>query len=202
MRKFSLLQVVAMTLAIAPTVVFAHTGVSDTHDFLHGFSHPIAGLDHVLAMVAVGVVAAQLGGRALWTVPASFVVTMAVAGVCGMTGLALPYTEVGIAVSLVVLGAVFAFNVRLPMAMMAALVALFAVFHGYAHGMEMPESLSGIAFGSGFILATSLLHGVGIGLGFGVKRIGVERGRPLTQTAGALVALVGLAGLAGISIGW
>jgi urease accessory protein len=118
-----------------------------------------------------------------------------------MTGLALPYTEIGIALSLVVLGAVIAFNVKLPMAMAAALVALFAVFHGYAHGMEMPDNLSGIAFGAGFILATSLLHGVGVGLGFGVKRIGMERGRPLAQTYGGAMALVGLAGLAGIYIG-
>ena len=201
MRKFSLLRVVAIAVAIAPTVVFAHTGVSEVHDFLHGFSHPIGGLDHVLAMIAVGVFAAQLGGRALWAVPASFVVMMAIAGACGMTGLALPYTEFGIAMSLVVLGAVIAFNVKLPMAMAAALVALFAVFHGYAHGMEMPDNLSGIAFGAGFILATSLLHGVGVGLGFGVKRVGTEHGRPLAQTYGGAIALVGLAGLAGSFIG-
>ena len=202
MRKFNLLQVVAaVALAIAPSVVFAHTGVSEAHDFLHGFSHPIAGLDHVLAMVAVGVVAAQLGGRALWVVPASFVLTMAIAGACGMTGLALTHTEVGIALSLVVLGAVVAFNVRMPVAMAAALVALFAIFHGYAHGAEMPDNLSGIAFGAGFILATSLLHGVGIGLGFGVKRIGMEGGRRFAQSAGGAIALVGLAGLAGSYMG-
>lgn len=201
MRKFSLLRVVAIAVAIGPTVVFAHTDVSEAHDLLHGFMHPISGLDHVLAMIAVGVFAAQLGGRALWALPASFVAMMAAAGACGMTGLALRYTEFGIAMSLVVLGAVIAFNVRLPMAMAAALIALFAVFHGYAHGMEMPESLSGIAFGSGFILATSLLHGVGVGLGFGVKHVGTERGRPLAQTAGAVVVLVGLAGLAGSFIG-
>ena len=200
MRKFSLLQVVTVALAIAPSAVFAHTGISETHDFLHGFSHPLGGLDHVLAMVAVGVIAAQLGGRALWVVPASFVVTMAIAGACGMTGVALTYAEVGIALSLVVLGAIVAFNVRMPTAMAAALVALFAVFHGYAHGAEMPESLSGIAFGSGFIMATSLLHAVGIGLGFGVTRI-AERGLPLAQTYGGATALVGLAGLAGNFIG-
>ena len=201
MRKFSLLRVLAIAVTIAPTVVFAHTGASEAHDFRHGFSHPIAGLDHVLAMIAVGVIAAQLGGRALWAVPASFVVMMAIAGACGMTGLALPYTEFGIALSLMVLGAVIAFNVKLPMAMATALIALFAVFHGYAHAIEMPDNLSGIAFGAGFILATSMLHGIGVGLGLGVKRVGPERGRPLAQTCGGAIALVGLAGLAGSFIG-
>jgi len=160
-----------------------------------------AGLDHVLAMVAVGVVAAQLGGRALWVVPASFVVTMAIAGACGMSGLALTHTEIGIMLSLVVLGAVVAFNVRIPVAVAAALVALFAVFHGYAHGAEMPDNLSGIAFGAGFVLATSLLQGVGIGLGLGVRRMGMEGGRRFAQSAGGAIALVGLAGMAGSYIG-
>lgn len=196
MRKFHLLQMVAMGLAIAPAVVFAHTGMGDAHDLLHGFMHPIGGLDHILAMVAVGVFAAQLGGRALWVVPASFVATMAVAGACGMAGFALPYTEIGIALSLVVLGAIVAFSVKLPMAIAAALVASFAVFHGYAHGAEMPGTLSGIAFGFGFILATASLHGVGIGLGLGAKRIRMASGRRITQAGGGAIALVGLAALA------
>jgi urease accessory protein len=118
-----------------------------------------------------------------------------------MTGGAVPFTEFGIALSLVVLGALVAFNVSLPVGITAALVAVFAVAHGYAHGVEMPGELSAITFGAGFILATSLLHGLGVVFGFGVKRIGAERGRRLAQAAGSAVALVGLAGLVGTFAG-
>jgi urease accessory protein len=201
MRKLSLARVLVTALSITPAIVFAHTGMGDVHDLLHGFMHPIGGLDHVLAMVAVGVLAAQLGGRALWFVPTSFVATMAVAGACAMSGRALPYTEFGIALSLVVLGAVVAFSVKLPIAIAAALVAFFAAFHGYAHGMEMPDTLSGIAFGFGFILATALLHGVGIGLGLGVERIEKENGRRIVLAGGGATALVGLTALASSFVG-
>jgi urease accessory protein len=158
------LRIAAAFLAFAPTGAFAHPG-HDGAGLVHGFLHPLGGLDHIIAMVAVGLLAARLGGRALWLVPASFVATMALAGLAGMAGAGLPYAETGIALSVVVLGAVAAFGVAMPVAVAMGLVAFFAVFHGYAHGIEMPETVSSLAYGTGFVAATALLHGIGIGLG-------------------------------------
>ncbi len=146
--------IAAATIAVAtialPTIASAHPGHDGTPGFIHGFLHPLGGLDHILAMVAVGLFAARLGGRALWLVPASFVVTMAAAGVAGMAGFALPYVEAGIALSLLVLGAAIALETTMPVAAAMGLVALFAVFHGHAHGAEMPETMSGLTYGAGF----------------------------------------------------
>jgi urease accessory protein len=158
------LRIAAALLALAPTVAFAHPG-HDGASLISGFLHPLGGFDHIIAMVAVGLLAARLGGRALWLVPASFVAAMAVAGLAGSAGIGLPYVETGIAVSVVVLGAIVAFGVAMPVAAAMGLVAFFAVFHGYAHGIEMPETVSGLAYGLGFIAATALLHAIGIGLG-------------------------------------
>ncbi len=161
------LRIAAVSLAFAPTIAFAHPG-HDGAGLLHGFLHPLGGLDHIIAMVAVGLIAARLGGRALWLVPASFVSVMAVAGLAGMAGAGLPYVETGIALSVVVLGAVAVFGVAMPVAAAMGLVAFFAVFHGYAHGAEMPETASGLLYGIGFVAATAMLHGIGIGLGLAV----------------------------------
>jgi len=158
-------------LAFAPTVASAHPG-HDGAGLIHGFLHPLGGVDHIIAMVAVGLLAARLGGRALWLVPASFVVTMAGAGLAGIAGAGLPYVETGIAFSVVVLGAVAVFRVAMPVAAAMGLAAFFAVFHGYAHGIEMPETASGLAYGAGFVVATAMLHGVGIGLGLAIGQIG------------------------------
>lgn len=158
------LRIAAVSLALAPTVAFAHPG-HDGASFIHGFAHPLGGIDHIIAMVAVGLLAARLGGRALWLVPMSFVAAMAVAGVAGILGLGLPYLETGIALSIAVLGAVAVLPVAIPIAVAMGLAAAFAVFHGYAHGAEMPETMSGLTYGAGFVAATALLHGIGIGLG-------------------------------------
>ena len=182
---------VAAAALTAPAVAIAHTGLGDTHGVLHGFMHPIGGLDHVLAMVAVGVIAAQIGGRALWAVPASFVVAMAIAGAYGMAGLALPDPAIGIALSVVVLGAVVALRVRLPIAIVAAMVAAFAIFHGYSHALEMDAARSGVAFGFGFVLATALLHLSGIALGQALTRL--DRGGLVARIGGAAVAVAGAA---------
>jgi urease accessory protein len=140
--------------------------------------HPLGGVDHIIAMVAVGLLAARLSGRALWLVPASFVAAMTAAGFAASAGLALPYVETGIAVSVVVLGAVAVFGVAMPAAAAMGLVAFFAVFHGYAHGLEMPETVSGLAYGVGFVAATAMLHGIGIAFGLliGRPRRSVVRG--------------------------
>ena len=158
------LRIAALSLALAPAVAFAHPG-HDGVSLFHGLAHPFGGLDHIAAMVAVGLLAAQLGGRALWAVPASFVTAMAAAGYAGMAGMALPFAEAGIAPSIVVLGAIVAFRVTMPVAAAMGLVAFFAIFHGHAHGVEMPETASGLAYGAGFVAATALLHAIGVGFG-------------------------------------
>ena len=182
---------------LAPTAALAHTGHGDTSGFTHGFLHPASGLDHVLAMVAVGLFAAHLGGRAMWMVPAAFVTMMAAGGGLGMAGVGLPYVETGIALSVVVLGAAVAFGLSVPTAAAMTLVGFFAIFHGHAHGAEMPETASGLGYGAGFILATALLHAAGIGLGLGIGRLHGAVGRRVQQAAGGAAALAGVGMLAG-----
>jgi urease accessory protein len=165
------LRIAAASLALAPAAASAHPG-HDGASLLSGLMHPLGGVDHIIAMVAVGLLAARLGGRALWLVPASFVATMAVAGLAGMAGAGLPYVETGITMSVVVLGAVAVFGVAMPVAVAMGLVAFFAVFHGYAHGAEMPETMSGLAYGAGFVAATAMLHGIGVGLGLAISQVG------------------------------
>lgn len=158
------LRLAAASLALAPTLASAHPG-HDGAGVLHGFMHPLGGADHIIAMVAVGLLAARIGGRAIWLVPLSFVAAMAAGGVAGMSGLPVPYAEAGIAASVIVLGAIVALRLTMPVAAAMGLVAFFAVFHGYAHGVEMPETASSLAYGAGFVAATALLHAVGVGLG-------------------------------------
>lgn len=189
--------IAALAVALAPAIASAHTGIGATTGFLHGFWHPIGGIDHVLAMVAVGLFAAQLGGRALWAVPATFVAVMAAGGTLGMAGVALPAVEVGIALSVLVLGLVVLAGRRWPLGLAMALVAVFAVFHGHAHGSEMPVDASGLSYGLGFMLATALLHLAGIGLGIGLGRLAATEGGRLTQASGAAIALAGVVLLAG-----
>lgn len=197
--KASPILAIAALAALVPSVAFAHTGVGDTSGFAHGFLHPITGLDHVLAMVMVGVFAYQLGGRALWLVPATFVAVMAIGGALGVAGIGVPFVEAGIALSVIVLGAVVAFRVKLPTALAMAVVGLFAIFHGHAHGSEMPENAAGAAYGLGFLLATALLHAAGIGLGFLLGWAAERKGALVTRTAGAAAAVAGIAILAGIA---
>jgi len=188
----------AAILALSPTLAFAHVGIGDAHGFSHGFVHPVSGIDHVLAMVAVGIFAATLGGRALWAVPASFIVMMAVGGALGMMGINVPFVELGIATSVIVLGSAVALRwTNWPLGATTAMVGFFALFHGFAHGAEMPMGASGISYAAGFMLATALLHMVGIGVGIALGKIGVNAPR-VTQSLGALVAFAGVGLLTGI----
>ena len=197
MKLQTRLGLVAVLAAVAaPVPALAHVGAGEAHGFMHGFVHPIGGLDHVLAMVAVGAFAVRLGGRAVWLVPAAFVAMMAVGGLAGMEGIQLPFVETGIALSVVVLGLAVAFQWNLPVAAASALVGLFAVFHGHAHGSEMPVDASGPSYAIGFMLATALLHVVGIGLGLAVGRIGT-RSKLALQASGGAMALAGVALLSG-----
>ena len=197
MRR-AVLKTLSTVLVLAPTIALAHTGHGDTSGLMHGFTHPITGVDHVLAMVAVGVLAAQLGGRALWLVPLGFVGVMAVAGAFGMAGIQLPAAEVGIALSVFVLGLAVAFRLSPPELAAMALVGFFAVFHGHVHGAEMPAAASGVAYAAGFVGATAMLHAVGVGVGL---LVGWEAGAlspRLLQAGGGAMALFGFAVLAGI----
>jgi urease accessory protein len=184
------------TFTLIPTAAFAHPGIGDAHGFVQGFAHPLGGLDHLLAMVTVGLLAWQLGGRALWLVPASFVLAMAAGGALGMAGIRVPFVEVGIAVSVIVLGAMVALVTKAPLAITMALAALFAVFHGHAHGSEMPLDAGSVAYGAGFVLASALLIAAGIALGAAIGRIGDAYGRTIYRLGGSLVALAGVAVLA------
>ena len=160
---------IAITLLI-PNIASAHTGVGDTSGFWHGLAHPIGGLDHILAMVAVGLWAAQIGGKALWMVPSSFLLAMASSSVLGHFGLLLPGVEQGILASDFAIGLLLLFAARLPLAVSAGIVAVLAIFHGYAHGAEMPSTASGLAYGFGFILSTATLHLAGIRMGLAIDR--------------------------------
>jgi urease accessory protein len=187
------LKLSAVALTLLPVTASAHIGVGDTHGFAHGFSHPLSGIDHMLAMVAVGLFAAQLGGRALWLVPATFVSVMALAGVAGMAGVELPFVEIGIALSVVVLGLAVAFQLSVPTLGAMTLVGFFAIFHGHAHGSEMPESTSGLAYGAGFMCATVLLHAIGIFLGLSIAHAGKIHSRRIVQFGGGAMAIAGMA---------
>jgi len=196
MRKTSTLAFAALLLA--PTAALAHTGAGAVHGFTHGFVHPLDGFDHILAMVTVGILAAQLGGRALWLVPAAFVLVMAVGGAAGAAGTNLPLVEFGIAASVIVLGAMVALRVRAPVAIAMGLVSFFAVFHGFPHGAEMLGAAAGLTYGLGFMAATALLHAIGIGLGLVAGRIGARRGALAYRFAGCLMAVAGAGLLAGV----
>lgn len=184
--------------AFAPGLAYAHTGVGDVTGFAHGFAHPLSGLDHILAMVMVGLFAAQLGGRARWLVPMSFVSVMMLGGVLGLAGIAVPFVELGIGLSIVVLGGAVAFGLKVHVAAAMALAGFFAVFHGYAHGAEMPETASGLAYGAGFVLATATLHAAGLGLGLILDSSGNARGSLLIRSLGGLSAFAGVGVLTGL----
>lgn len=184
---------VALLLAALAGPALAHTGAGPTAGFAAGLHHPMGGLDHLLAMVAVGVLAVQLGGRALWAVPAAFVGMMLVGGLAAMAGIGVALVELGIAGSVVILGAVIALGRRLPLAGAMALAGVLAVFHGHAHGLEMPAAAGGLAYAAGFALATASLHVAGIGLGLGARMLSERAGRTLLRIGGAGVAAAGLA---------
>jgi urease accessory protein len=183
-----------LALLLAAPAAEAHVGVGATAGFAHGFTHPFLGLDHVCAMLAVGLWAAQRGGRARWLLPLTFVAVMAVGGAAGMLGLALPFAEQGIVASVLVLGVLVAAAARLPLAAGALLVGVFAFFHGHAHGAEMPATALGLAYGAGFMLATALLHVCGIALAMALARQSHPR---WVRYAGAAIAACGAALLIG-----
>lgn len=170
-----------------PTLAQAHTGVDSAFGLHHGFAHPFAGADHLLAMVAIGLWASQLGGRALWMVPAAFVAMMAAGAGLAFSGVAFPFVEQGIVLSVFALGLLIAAAARLPVAACMGLVGTFALFHGAAHGGEMPVAASGLAYGVGFVVATAMLHLGGVGTATVLRRAKGET----VRLAGAAVAGAG-----------
>ena len=195
--KRTLFWATLLQLALAPTLAFAHTGHGDTNGFVHGFMHPIGGLDHMLAMVLIGVFAYQLGRNAMWLVPMAFLVLMAVGGLAGVAGIPIPFVEIGIALSVVALGIAVAMDVKWPVALAMTVAGLFAVFHGHAHGSEMSSAFSRGPYAAGFILATAGLHILGAGLGALIGEAGRSYSIQLYRFAGGVAAVLGVVLLVG-----
>lgn len=179
-----------LVLVCLPSVVFGHPGHTHGENALtSGLLHPLTGLDHLLAMLAVGLWAGRLGRTAVFAVPASFVVAMLIGGALAVRGVEFPYIEQGIAVSVLLLGLAIAFAVRLPVVVPCLFVAAFALFHGAAHGMEMPFEFSPWVFAAGFGISTIFLHAIGIGAAGLTGRFAPE---PVVRVAGAVIALAGV----------
>jgi urease accessory protein len=177
-------------LAMAiPSLAHAHVGIGETSGFLHGVSHPLTGIDHLCAMIAVGIWAAQTGERAIWAVPLAFVSVMLLGGALGMGGVHFPFAETGIALSVLMLGVFIAAAVRLPLPASILVVGLFALCHGHAHGAEMPARAMALGYAGGFALTTALLHVAGIGLGVGIEKIASAK---FVRFAGGAIALFGV----------
>lgn len=179
-----------ITLCLVAGTASAHTGSHTVTGFVSGLTHPLLGLDHLLAMVAIGLWAAQQGGRALWAVPAAFVGAMVLGGSLALSGIALPHVETAIAASVLVLGLLIATRRQWAVPLGMALAAGFAVFHGHAHGLEMPLAASPVLYALGFVLATVFLHGLGIA----ASRVD----RQAVRLAGAVIAASGLALIASL----
>lgn len=179
----------ALLVVLLPAPVLAHTGEEVATGLLSGFLHPLTGIDHLLAMVAVGIWGTQLGRPAIWMLPLTFPLVMSMGGVLGVRGVPIPAVEFGVAGSAVALGLMIALAARPPIAVAAALVGAFAIFHGHAHGTELPGAADPLAYGAGFVLVTGLLHAAGIGIGL------IDRwpaGVLALRAAGAAIALVGV----------
>jgi urease accessory protein len=179
---------VLTTASVFAGPAFAHSGTGLAGGFVSGFLHPLTGFDHLLAMVSVGLWGAFLGRPLIVVLPVLFPAVMAVGGVLGMAGVPMPPVELGIALSVLVLGGMIAFAVRAPVWLAVLLVAFFAVFHGYAHGKELPSAADPVGYSVGFVLSTGLLHIVGIAIGLLADRPG---GRKVVQAIGAAIAAIG-----------
>lgn len=186
MKKQTGFAAFALALTFA-SPAFAHTG-HDVNGFASGLAHPVFGLDHLLAMVAVGLWAGLVGGRAFWAWPAAFVGAMVLGGVLGMQGIALPAIELVIVISVIALGMATALDLKLHVVLGAAIIAIFGIAHGHAHGTEAPEMGGGLAYAAGFVIATAVLHGIGLGLAALTR---TRFAAKVTRVLGGLVAMAG-----------
>lgn len=157
--------------------------------FMSGFNHPVLGFDHLLAMLSVGMLSTQLGGRAIWTVPLAFVTFMLVGGMLGLYAIAVPFVEIGIALSVLLLGLAIAFDRQIPLLFAMAFVGVFAIFHGHAHGAEMPALASPVLYALGFLFGTAVIHLGGVMIGLGMQRMTGQRN--LMRVTGAAIAAMG-----------
>lgn len=188
-RNFCRAMTLVVVVLLCANSAFAHPQKGEAVGFLTGFRHPISGLDHVLAMVAVGLWGAQLGAPAIWLLPVAFPMVMAMGGMLGLMGVPLPGIEYGIALSAILLGAAVMFEIRPPLSIAAIVVGFFAIFHGHAHGTELPPGQSALLYSIGFVIATGCLHAAGIGIGT-VHRWGL--GQKLLRVAGSVVTAGGV----------
>ena len=192
MRVTSIVRIVALSSAYAPSTAWAHTGFDNVRGFMHGFSHPFSGVDHILVMLLVGIFSYRLGGRALWMVPTSFVVVMGAGGIIGAAGITMPFLETGIALSVVVLGTSVVFDLKGPATAAIAIVSPFAIIHGNAHGMEMGANAFSVAYPAGFMLATALLHVSGMGISALNEKISRSCEGLVIRSIGGVAAVVGI----------
>jgi urease accessory protein len=175
-------------LLLWPTIAYAHLLSDEAGGLVSGFKHPMSGLDHVVAMVSVGLWGAQLGAPAIWLLPVAFPMVMAFGGMLGLMGVPLPGAEIGIALSAIGLGGAVATGAQPPLWIAALLVGFFAIFHGHAHGTELPADENGILYSVGFVVATGLLHLAGVGIGL------IHRWKPgqlILRTGGVGVTIAG-----------
>jgi len=193
--RFSRLLMTTTLLIVFAGSACAHEGTGIGGGFISGFMHPILGWDHVVAMVAVGLWGAFLGNPAIWILPVVFPLVMAFGGALGVLGVPIPAVETGIAASAVVLGAMVALAARPPIWIAAVIVGVFAIFHGHAHGTELPDAANPLAYSFGFVIATGLLHLSGIAFGLLVRW---PAGKVAVQAGGGIIALAGVGFLTGI----
>ena len=187
MTVFQRLSLVLFTLVL-PSLAFAHSGAGEGSGFVSGFLHPLGGLDHVAAMVAVGILGAFMGKPAIWVLPIVFPIVMALGGVLGLLSVPIPGIEIGIAVSSIVLGIMILMGTQPALPVAIAVVAAFAIFHGYAHGAELPSAANPVAYSAGFVVSTGLLHLAGIAFG---ELIRMPHGVKIVRAAGGIIALAG-----------
>lgn len=190
MHTTRVISALVLTLLAAPA--YAHTGLHTGFSFEVGFLHPLAGLDHLLAMFAVGLLAVQIGGRALWLVPGAFVAMMIAGALVGLSGADLSGVETGILLSVIAIALPVALTFGMPAPLAMAYVGFFALFHGFAHGAELPVDGEAAPYIAGFALATGLIHAAGVGLGLAFGQMSASRGAMALRMAGGLVILAGL----------
>jgi urease accessory protein len=190
MRNRILLSAVVLATLALPSAAMAHVGVGLTESFFAGFGHPYSGLDHIAVMVAVGLWAALKGGRALWAWPCAFIGVMLIGAALGMAHVPVPFVEPGILASVVAIGLLVALAVDLPVWLGAAIIGVFAIFHGHAHGSEVAENIGGAEYMIGFALATTSLHAIGLGVALVLSR---ARMRAVVRLAGAACVVLGIA---------
>ena len=181
--------IVLLVIGLLQNCATAHEAGDTAGGLISGLTHPLFGLDHVVAMVAVGLWGGQLKRPAIWLLPVTFPIVMAIGGMLGARGVPLPAVEVGIATSAIVLGILVAASIKPPLWVAAIVVGAFAVFHGHAHGTELPESATPIAYGAGFVISTGLLHAAGIAIGLLVNW---PTGEKVVRVCGGLIACTGI----------